>query len=164
MKQYATEILNFLPNLLFSFFIFCFFIFIGNIFFRIYKNKVVNFSDNNALFLLLGKIIKTVFLLLGLITSLGTLGIDVSALVAGIGLSGFAISFATKDILSNLISGVLILLYKPFIINDYIEVDKYKGDVKEINLRYTVLSFENNDILIPNSLLYSKPVLVSKSA
>ena len=46
--------------------------------------------------------------------SLGTLGINVSALVAGLGLTGFALGFAFRDALSNVLAGVMILLYHPF--------------------------------------------------
>ena len=95
-------------------------------------------------------------------TALGTLGIDVSAMVAGLGLTGFAISFALKDTLSNFISGVLVLIYKPFNINDSIEIDKYKGVVIDVNLRYTVINQEGNEVLVPNSFIFSKPIIINK--
>src|SRR5919106_657514 len=68
-------------------------------------------------------------LVFGAVTALGTMGINVSALVAGLGLTGFAMGFALKDILSNLMAGVLILLYRPFHINDYISVTGLEGVV-----------------------------------
>jgi small conductance mechanosensitive channel len=106
---------------------------------------------------------KNLLILLGFITALGTLGVDVSAMVAGLGLTGFALGFALKDILSNLISGILILLYEPFKLNDSIVVDKYEGKVVDINLRYTTISQAGNDVLVPNSFLFSKPISVNKS-
>ena len=51
---------------------------------------------------------------LGVITALGTIGVDVTGLVAGFGLTGFAVGFAMKDALANLLAGVMILLYRPF--------------------------------------------------
>ncbi len=117
---------------------------------------------NPAIVKLLGRTAKYLLMLLGLITALGTLGVDVSAMVAGLGLTGFALGFALKDILSNLISGILILLYEPFKLNDFIVVDKYEGKVMDINLRYTTISQEGNDVLVPNSFLFSKPILVGK--
>ena len=83
-------------------------------------------------------------------------------MVAGLGLTGFALGFAMKDILSNVISGILILVYRPFIENDFIKVDKYEGTVEEINLRYTIINQDKEQILIPNSFVYSKPVIVKK--
>ena len=85
-----------------------------------------------------------------------------SALVAGLGLTGFALGFALKDTISNLISGVLILLYKPFKIGDRIKISGYEGIVVSIDLRYTELDAEGNKILIPNSKLFTNPIEVLK--
>lgn len=96
----------------------------------------------------------------GFITALGTLGIDVSALVAGLGLTGFALGFAFKDTISNLLSGILILLYKPFMIGDHIKISGYEGVVVTIDLRYTELGNQGSRILIPNSKLFTDPITV----
>lgn len=102
-----------------------------------------------------------IFLLLfGVVTALGTLGLDVTALVAGLGLTTFALGFALRDILSNALSGVLVLLYKPFHVGDHISVKGLEGKVIEINLRYTVLEQQSKRMLIPSSLLFSEPVTV----
>lgn len=108
----------------------------------------------------LARISSIIILILGIVTALGTLGINVSALVAGLGLTGFALGFALKDTISNLLSGVLILLYQPFKIGDSIKIAGYKGEVVRIDLRYTELSSEANKILIPNSKLFTDPITV----
>ncbi len=99
-------------------------------------------------------------IIFGVVTALGTLGVDVSALVAGLGLTGFAIGFALKDTISNLLSGVLILLYRPFEIGNRIKISGYEGTVVSIDLRYTELNFEDNKILVPNSKLFTDPITV----
>lgn len=99
-------------------------------------------------------------LIFGFVTALGTLGINVSALVAGLGLAGFALGFALKDTISNLLSGILILLYKPFRIGNNINVSGYEGVVVSIDLRYTELDSEGSKILIPNSKLFTNPIKV----
>jgi small-conductance mechanosensitive channel len=96
----------------------------------------------------------------GFVTVLGTLGINVSALVAGLGLTGFALGFALKDAISNLLSGVLILLYRPFEIGNSIKISGYEGIVISIDLRYTELDSEGNKVLIPNSKLFTDPITV----
>ena len=73
-------------------------------------------------------------MIIGFITALGTMGIDVSAIVAGLGLTGFAFGFAFKDMLSNFISGIMIFIYEPFKLGDTIEVDGKTGKVVDINL------------------------------
>ena len=99
-------------------------------------------------------------IIFGVVTALGTLGVDVSALVAGLGLTGFAIGFALKDTISNLLSGVLILLYRPFEVGSRIKISGYEGMVVSINLRYTELNFEDHKILIPNSKVFTDPITV----
>ena len=101
---------------------------------------------------------------LGLITVLGTLGVDVTAMVAGLGLTGFALGFALKDTISNLLSGVLILLYRPFQIGDRIGIGGFEGKVISIDLRYTVIQSDTDRIFIPNSKLFTEPLLVQKDA
>ena len=54
----------------------------------------------------------------------GTVGVDVSALVAGLGLAGFAIGFALRDAVSNTLAGVLVLMYQPFRVGDDIKTGK----------------------------------------
>lgn len=118
----------------------------------------LNFDKN--LTSLLVRTSNITLIIFGLITALGTLGIDVSALVAGLGLTGFALGFAFKDSISNLLSGVLILLYRPFKVGDRIKVSSYEGIVMSIDLRYTQLDSEGDKILIPNAKLFTDPVTV----
>ena len=159
-QVYFEKVINFAPNLIMAVVILLGFLFAGRILKRIISKKITD--DNPVIMNLIGQTVKTLFFLFGLVTSLGTLGIDVSAMVAGLGLTGFAISFALKDTLSNFISGVLVLIYKPFNINDSIEIDKYKGIVVDINLRYTIIKQEGDDVLVPNSFIFSKPIIINK--
>jgi small conductance mechanosensitive channel len=105
---------------------------------------------------------KVAILIMGLLTSLGTLGVDVTALVAGLGLTSLALGLALKDIVSNVVSGVLILMYRPFHLGDTISVTGSEGVVVTIDLRYTVLQAEGKLILIPNQNVFSNVVVVSR--
>jgi len=115
--------------------------------------------DEN-LTLLLSRTSSIALMIFGSVTALGTLGINVSALVAGLGLTGFALGFALKDTISNLLSGVLILLYRPFEVGNRIQISGYEGTVISIDLRYTELDSEENKVLIPNSKLFTDPITV----
>ena len=99
--------------------------------------------------------------ILGLITTFGTLGVDITALVAGLGLTGFALGFALKDTISNMLAGILILLYRPFEIGNQITISGYSGQVVSIDLRYTIICNDNEKIFIPNSKLFTEPLTVS---
>lgn len=110
---------------------------------------------------LLGRMAGMGLLLFGVLTALGTLGIDVTALVAGLGLTGFALGFALKDIISNALSGMLVIWYKPFKNGDQIAVTALEGTVTDVNLRYTVLHAEGKRIFVPNSSLMTNPITVT---
>ena len=117
-------------------------------------------SSHGNISRVLAGIVKNVMLILGLITALGTLGVNISAIVAGLGLTGFAFGFAFKDMLSNFISGVLIFIYEPFKLGDTIEVEGKTGKVIDINLRYVTIMSEEQKVLIPNSISVSKVIAV----
>ncbi len=110
----------------------------------------------------LGRAAKLTFIIFGLVTALGTVGVDVTALVTGLGLTGFAVGFALKDIISNALSGILILAYKPFRHGDQVTVSDQSGKVTEINLRYTVLDAEDKTVFVPNANLFTNVVIVNK--
>jgi len=96
----------------------------------------------------------------GLVTALSKLGINVTALIAGLGLTGFALGFALKDIIANLLAGILIILLTPFRVGDTIRVGSNEGKVVEINLRYTVIEGKGERILIPNSTMFTNIIAV----
>ncbi len=134
------------------------------IFARILRRIITKTSDrmklDKHLAALLARTSSVTLIILGFVTALGTLGINVSALVAGLGLTGFALGFALKDTISNVLSGVLILLYRPFEIGNRIKISGYEGIVVSIDLRYTELGGEGSKILIPNSKAFTDPITV----
>ena len=109
---------------------------------------------------LLGRSAKVGLLLFGAVTALGTLGVDVTALVAGLGLTGFALGFALKDIISNVLAGILVIIYKPFQPGDQIAVSSFSGRVAEIDLRYTTLEADGKKVFVPNAMVFSNAVTV----
>jgi len=124
------------------------------------KKAMQKIDMDNHLVTLLARIVNITLIIIGFITALGTLGVDVSAIVAGLGLTGFALGFALKDTISNMLSGILILFYQPFKIGDTIKIAGFEGEVIKIDLRYTELSSEGVLILIPNSKLFTDPITV----
>lgn len=89
------------------------------------------------------------------IIALQNLGINVTSLVAGVGIGGIAIALAVQNILGDLFASVSIMLDKPFIVGDFIIVDEHAGSVENIGLKTTrvrslsgeQLVFSNNDLL-----------------
>ncbi len=88
-------------------------------------------------------------------------GVNAGDLIAGLGIGSVALGFAFKDVMQNLLAGFLILLYRPFKIGDQIKVDNFEGTVEEINVRATkIKTYDGERVVIPNSDLYMKSVLV----
>lgn len=82
----------------------------------------------------------------------GALGIQVTSLVAILSVAGLAISLSVQGLLSNVLSGLMLLSIKPFKVGDYVEVGGIGGFIKEIGFVHTkILTFENILVYIPNS-------------
>ena len=116
-----------------------------------------------SLAFLFARLARVGILLLGAVTALGTLGINITGIVAGLGLTGFALGFALKDSIANLLAGVMILIYRPFEPGDQIECAGFAGRVMHVDLRYTELDSDAERVLIPNSKLLTDPIRVSKN-
>lgn len=91
---------------------------------------------------------------------LSQLGVNVTALVAGLSIAGIAVGFAARDSLENFISGVTILVDEPFRVGDYIVVDGEYGQVHEITLRSTRIRTVRNEIMVlPNTQMITNRVV-----
>lgn len=88
------------------------------------------------------------------ISALGMLGIEMTSFIAILGAAGLAVGMALSGTLQNFAGGVMILLFKPFKVGDFIEAQGYMGSVKQIQIFVTMLTTpDNKTILIPNGPL-----------
>ena len=163
-EKLTTLVINesviWLPKLAAVLFILLLFFFLAKFIKRLILKLAEKLELDPHLSAFFAQVSRIILIIVGVITALGTIGINVSALVAGLGLTGFALGFAFKDTISNLLSGVLILLYRPFNIGDKIKVAGYKGKVISVDLRYTKLDSKDGTVLIPNSKCFTDPVVV----
>ncbi len=162
-NQFIQQALLFTPRLGISLLIFLLFWFSGSMVQKVIRRLGEHSDLHRDVLNLLGQTAKIGLILFGAIIALGTIQVDVSALVASLGLTGFALGFAFRDALSNLLAGVLILAYRPFRRNDRIAVAGFEGIVISIDLRYTTLQTEGKKVLIPNSTLFTNAVTVWES-
>ena len=92
---------------------------------------------------------------LGFFLALAQIGVSVAPMLAGLGVAGFIIGFALQDTLGNFAAGAMILAYKPFDTDDYIEVACVLGTVKSMNMVSTTINTVDNQMLIiPNSKIW----------
>jgi len=102
---------------------------------------------------------KVFIVVVGVILFLQNLGYSVASLVAGVGIGGAALAFASKDTLSNLFGSIVIFLDRPFHIGDWIEMGDVEGVIEEVGLRTTRLrTFANSQITIPNALFTTSTI------
>lgn len=82
----------------------------------------------------------------------GIIGFNTSSLMALVAAMGFAVGMALQGSLGNFASGVLLLIFKPYKIGDYVEIDGYKGKVTEIQIFNTLLNTpDGRNVIVPNS-------------
>ncbi|MCU1287992.1 MAG: mechanosensitive ion channel protein MscS [Acidobacteria bacterium] len=118
---------------------------------------------DNRLRILFSRLIVVFIFIVGIFTALTVIipTFQFGDLVTGLGFTSFVIGFATKDILNNLLSGVLILWQQPFRIGDYIYVGNNQGKVEYIGVRATQLRKDDGElVLIPNGDMYSSPLTI----
>ncbi len=100
------------------------------------------------------KTFKYLLILLFIVSLIRGAGVDITAILGAAGVAGVAIGFASQTSLSNLISGLFLVLERPFKIGDRIEVDGSDGYVHSIELLSTYLrTFDNRMIRVPNEML-----------
>ncbi len=158
--EFLGQALGLLPGLIMSLFVFSLFWLGARISIKIFLRLSALAGLDEEVKNLFARTINVTILVFGAVTALGTAGVNVSALVAGLGLTGFALGFALKDALSNLLAGVLILVYRPFRPGDRIVVKGHEGRVAGIDLRYTTIKSDDKTVLIPNSSLFTNEITI----
>lgn len=116
-----------------------------------------NIDETTTIFV--NSMIKYGVLIFGLITALDSVGIKTSAVSTSLGIVGLTIGFAARDSLSNIISGIIIYLDRPFVIGDLVEVDGNYGKVDRITLRSTrIVTVDGKMLAVPNVDVVNKTV------
>ena len=99
-------------------------------------------------------------LLLGFMVALSAANVDMTGVLTSLGVAGFALGFAFKDILENFIAGILLLFARPFEVGHQVTLGSFEGTVTDIEIRTTTLrTYSNELVAIPNSQVYSNPVI-----
>lgn len=106
-----------------------------------------------------GKMAGYMIIALGLYIAFKVVGLDLSSLAVVVGAIGVGLGFGLQTIISNFVSGLIILAERPIAIGDRIEVGAVAGQVRQINLRATtVVTNDNISIIVPNSQFISSTV------
>ena len=110
--------------------------------------------------LLIGRLSYGAVWVVGIIIALGVMGLDFGALLGALGLTSVAIGFSLKDVLSNYISGVILLAARPFRINDQVVIGDYEGTIAQIQLRATTMkTYDGRVVYIPNQEVFQASII-----
>jgi small conductance mechanosensitive channel len=129
------------------------------------KRRIIALSDkhaklDNTLFDFLGNILRYLILAFAGLFVLNTFGIQTTSIVAVIGAAGLAIGLALQGTLSNVAAGVMIIMFRPIKLGDFVEIGGEMGTVKSISLNYTELaSAANVQIIIPNAQVWGNTII-----
>lgn len=108
----------------------------------------------------LGNIVYTILLLVVVMAALDHIGIQTTSLLAVFGAAGLAIGLALKDSLGNFSSGVMLILFRPFKVGDFIEAGGESGVVEAVSMFATILrTGDNREVIIPNSQIYGGTIV-----
>ncbi|MBD1390418.1 mechanosensitive ion channel [Neiella sp. HB171785] len=100
-------------------------------------------------------IVHKIIMLFGILVALGQAGIEVGPLLAGFGMAGIVIGFALQGTLSNFASGLMILIYRPFDVNDMVKAGGVTGTVEKLSLvNATIKTIDNQRIIVPNNKIW----------
>ncbi len=127
-----------------------------------FVGKMVSSGLNNSSLQLSGllkefftSIASKIVFLIGILIAMSQFGIQVTPLLAGLGMVGFIVGFALQDTLSNFASGLMILIYRPFDEGDLVEAAGVSGTVSKLSLvSTTILTLDNQSLVVPNSKIW----------
>lgn len=105
-------------------------------------------------------IVSTLFKFIIALVAIEQLGVDTTSLLAILGAAGLAVALALKDSLSNFASGVMLILFKPFKVGDFVEAGGTSGICEKITVFNTISkSLDNKEIIVPNTQISSGTIV-----
>lgn len=115
------------------------------------KKMMLKSKMDDSLVPFLSSLVNTILKVMVVISALGMLGIEMTSFIAILGAAGLAVGMALSGTLQNFAGGVMILIFKPFKVGDFIDAQGHMGVVKEIQIFNTILNTPDNKIIIiPN--------------
>lgn len=106
------------------------------------------------------KVVRVLIYIIATFIVLSLLKVDLTGLIAGLGIGGVIITLAAQDTAKNLFGGLVIFMDKPFSVGDWVQMDNYEGTIEDITFRTTrIRTFENSLLNVPNSIISNAAVI-----
>lgn len=160
LNALLVRVLEFLPSLISALVIFIASLYLAGILGKAIRRGMNLRQRNQELTEAITKLVRLAVIVLGATAALQTIGFNLTAFLAGLGIVGFTIGFALQDVSKNFVAGLLLLLQQPFNIGDVIEVKGFTGTVIDVDLRATVMrTFDGRVVMIPNADVFTNPIV-----
>lgn len=151
IKALNTKLAAFFPNLLGALILIIVFWMITAIVRKVLSSFLQRSKVPKEVQGLLLRITHYAIVTIAVLTIADQIGINVTSLLAGVGVAGLALSFAARETIENIISGVTLIIDQPFKEGDWVAIGDLHASITEIRLRTTVLTtFDNETLVIPN--------------
>jgi small conductance mechanosensitive channel len=122
---------------------------------KVLERLLVRAKVDSMLIEFIGSIVSAGLLLFVIIASLDMLGVNTTSLIAMLGAAGLAVGLALQGSLQNFASGVLLIIFRPFQVGNFIEAGGISGTVEKITIFNTImLTPDNREIIVPNGAVY----------
>jgi len=160
LQQLVSAILHVVPAILAAVVVFIIGLFVAAWLAKMLQKTLERRNVRRELVILFSRLLRWSVIIVVAILALQMVGFNVSAFIAGLGVTGLVIGFALQDISRNFTSGVLLMIQEPFSLGDYISVAGHEGEVIDIQMRATeLMSLDGLRILIPNGDVFTSTII-----
>ena len=159
-KTLPNIVISYLPNILMAMILFFLFWFANKLSQQVLNSFLKKMRVEKEAGKLLLKGARVGLYIFAFLTIADQLQINIKSLLAGVGVMGLALSFAAKDTVGNIISGIVIIIDRPFKEGDWVALGSLDAIVTDIRLRTTVLTTFNNEIVVvPNQQISQERII-----
>lgn len=163
LDSWLDGFIRMIPNLILGIVVFLLFLVIARYVGRMVR-RLARGQNRESLGEVGGALVRWAIIIVGLMLTITIISPNIAPgdLISGLGVSSVAIGFAFKDILQNMLSGILILLRQPFRVGDQIVSGGHEGTVERIETRATIIrTYDGRQVLLPNADVYTDAVIVN---
>jgi len=151
-----------LPSLAVGLVVLAFFYLVSRLIRFLASRSVMRIKASEHAAQVVSRLVSIAVMVVGILVSLGVMGVNPGALVASLGLVSVGVGFALKDVIENFMAGITIILQRPFVIGDGVRFGDVEGVVEDVRVRDTVIRmFDGRKVFVPNRALFSGVVINS---
>ncbi|HSM58809.1 MAG TPA: mechanosensitive ion channel [Candidatus Sulfomarinibacteraceae bacterium] len=160
LQELLTRFVLFLPRLVVALVIFIAGLYLVSVLTRLMKSALERRQVNPEAIKVITQVAHWSLIVMVAVTALQQIEFNLTAFITGLGVIGFTVGFALKDISENFVAGLMLLLQRPFDLGDVVLIDEYRGRVTDVTLRATEIdTLDGQNLILPNGLVYTSPIL-----